>query len=181
MFAVKLLEKGYCDQGELAVLLVCPAAPLANKVRAGEFVVHVPTMTRLYTMGPVARAEARQIMSPFYAYQFPHFVDNRYIYPRDAEQNLAPVLSDTSDVAPGETMSPNHNGVVQVLFGHGGVRLLQSCVVPTYNDDMYRNARGVVAAGISRRDFVLGHSGATPAIEFNSDKPQAWPVPAASP
>jgi hypothetical protein len=59
-------------------------------------------------------------------------------------------------------MSRNHNGVAQVLFGHGGVRRLQSCVVPTFNDDMYRNVRGVVAAGYSRHDFVLGRSEAMP-------------------
>jgi hypothetical protein len=122
-------------------------------------------------MGPVARAEARQQMSPCYAYQFPHYIGNRYVYLKGEQQKLAPVLSDASGVATGDAMSPNHNGVVQVLFGHGGVRLLQSCLVPTYNDDLYRNARGEVAAGCSRRDFVLGRSEAMPGIEFTSHNP----------
>jgi prepilin-type processing-associated H-X9-DG protein len=171
MFAVKLLEGEYCQAGELTVLLVCPGAPLADKIRAGEFAVSVPTTVRLFQMGPVARAEARQQMSPCYAYQFPYRDGNRFVYPRGAQQRLAPVLSDTSGAAPGEVMSPNHNGVMQVLFGDGSVRLLQSCLVPTYNDDLYRNARGVVAAGCSPRDFVLGRSEAMPGIEFTSHRP----------
>jgi prepilin-type processing-associated H-X9-DG protein len=106
-------------------------------------------------------------MSPFYAYQFPYRERNQYVYLRGQHQNLAPVLSDTSDVAPGE-MSPNHRGVVQVLFGDGSVRLFQSCWVPAVKDDLYRNARGLVAAGCSRRDAVLARSEASPGIEFPS-------------
>jgi hypothetical protein len=171
MFAVKLLDKGYCNESELAEWLVCPAAPLAAKIRAREFAVRVPTTVRFIRMAAPAQAEARQHMSPFYAYQFPYRVGKHYIYPRGEQQKLAPVLSDTSDAAPGQVMSPNHNGVVQVLFGHGGVRRLQSCLVPTYNDDMYRNAQGIVAAGCNRRDFVLGRSEAIPGIEFASHTP----------
>jgi hypothetical protein len=48
---------------------------------------------------------------------------------------------------------------------------LQSSLVPTYNDDMYRNARGVVAAGCSQRDFVLGRSEAMPGVEFTVHTP----------
>jgi hypothetical protein len=171
MFAVKLLNQGYCDESELAILLVCPGAPVTERIRDGEFAVRVPTSTQLDQMEPWDQTEARQRMSPCYAYQFPYRVRNGYVHLRGEKQKLAPVLSDASDAATGEVMSRNHNGFAQVLFGHGGVRRLHSCVVPTYNDDMYRNVRGVVAAGYSPRDFVLGRSEAMPAIEFTSHTP----------
>jgi hypothetical protein len=171
MFAVKLLEKDYSDESELTILLICPGAPVTERIRADEFAVRVPTMAQLEQMEPWDQTEVRQQMSPCYAYQFPYLINNKFIHLKGVEQKLAPVLSDASDAATGDVMSPNHNGVVQVLFGHGGVRRLQSCVVPTYNDDMYRNARGVVAAGCSPRDFVLGRSEAVPAIEFTAHGP----------
>jgi hypothetical protein len=168
MFAVKLLEAGYADPQEFAMLLVCPGAPLADKVRSGEFAVRVPTGGELSQMTGAELATVRQQMSPFYAYQFPYRAGERYVYPLGRLQNLAPVLSDTSDVVPGESKSPNHHGVVQVLFGDERVKRLQSSRVPQFNDDLYRNARGIVAAGLSRLDFVLGRSEATPGMEFTS-------------
>jgi hypothetical protein len=162
MFAVKLMERGYSDEGDLTILLVCPGAPVTERIRAGEFAVRVPTSVQLDQMEPWDQTDARLRMSPCYAYQLPYRVRNKLVHLRGEDQKLAPVLSDASDVATGEVMSRNHNGVAQVLFGHGGVRRLQSCVVPTFNDDMYRNVRGVVAAGYSRHDFVLGRSEAMP-------------------
>jgi hypothetical protein len=170
MYAVKLLEKGYGEPQDFAVLLVCPGAPLAERVRTGEFTVQVPTPAELAALSPADKAAARHAMSPFYAYQFPYRVGSRYIYLRGQHQNLAPVLSDASDAEPGE-VSPNHRGVVQVLFGDGSVRLFQSCWVPAVKDDLYRNARGVVAAGCSRRDAVLARSEAIPGIESTSYRP----------
>jgi hypothetical protein len=166
MFVIKLAEKGYGTPDQLAVLLVCPGAPLADQFRAGESAVQIPTRAQLVAMSPSERAEARRNMSPFYAYQFPYRIGNQYFYRSDDRNSLSPVLSDTSDSEPGQLTSPNHRGVLQVLFRDGSVRLFQSCLVPAFDDDLYRNAQGVVAAGCSHRDAVLGRSEAMPGIEF---------------
>jgi hypothetical protein len=167
MFTVELLEKGLADAEHLATLLVCPAAPLADKVRAGEFSVRIPTMRQLAVMSPHELAEARQNMSPFYAYHFPYQQGNQYFYRPHNRQAFAPILCDTSDTVSGEMVSANHHGVVQVLFGDGSVQLFQSCRVPTFDDDLYRNARGMVAAGCDPLDAVLGRSEAVlPRINF---------------
>ena len=64
-------------------------------------------------------------------------------------------------------MSPNHNGVFQVLCGDGSVRVFVSRRVPGLgNDDLYRNERGLVAAGCSPSDTVLGPSEAKAATSF---------------
>jgi hypothetical protein len=167
MFAVELLDKGLAEADELAMLLVCPAAPLADKVRAGEFAVHVPTMRQLAVMPPRELAEARQKMSPFYAYHFPYQQGNRYFYRPHKLQASAPILCDTSEIVSNEMVSANHHGVVQVLFGDGSVRLFRSCRVPAFDDDLYRNERGMVAAGCGSQDAVLGRSEAVlPRIDF---------------
>jgi hypothetical protein len=169
MFAVELLEREMVLPEDLAILLVCPAAPLADKIRAGQFAVRVPTMRQLAVMPGRELAQARQVMSPFYAYHFPYQVGNRYLYRRHDRQSFAPILCDTSDAESNGMVSANHYGVVQVLFGNGSVQLLQSPRVPALNDDLYRNARGVVAAGCNSRDAVLGRSEAVlPRIHFVS-------------
>ena len=157
MFAVKLLEGEYCQEGELAVLLVCPGAPVADKIRAGEVCGershHNPTISN----GPRCAGRGAAANVAMLRLSVPVLRRQPFRPPaRRSSRRLAPVLSDTSSVATGEVMSPNHNGVMQVLFGDGSVRLLQSCLVPTYNDDLYRNARGVVAAGCSPRDSRPG-------------------------
>jgi prepilin-type processing-associated H-X9-DG protein len=173
MFAVQLVEKGFVDAQQLAVLLVCPAAPLADKVRAGEFAVQIPTMRQLAVMRRSELAQAQQRMSPFYAYHFPYQHGKRYVYRRDDRKSFTPILCDTSHSTPGEMTSPNHPRVVQVLFGDGHVRLFQSCLVPAIDDDLYRNARGAVAAGCGPSDAVLGRSEAVlPRIEFASQRRQ---------
>jgi hypothetical protein len=169
MFAMQLAEKGYLSAEQLAVLLVCPGGPLADKIRAGEFQVTIPTRAQLASMSPRELAEARRMMSPFYAYQFPFRRGNYYTYRQDDRQPLAPILCDASSGEPGEIMSPNHAGMVQVLCADGSVRQFQSCRVPAFDDDLYRNLNGVVAAGCSPYDAVLGRSEATPAgVEFVS-------------
>jgi prepilin-type processing-associated H-X9-DG protein len=126
-------------------------------------------MRQLAVMSPNELAEARHTMSPFYAYHFPYQIGNRYYYRQSDHQSFAPILCDTSDIMSDEMASANHRGVVQVLFGDGSVRPFQSRRVPKFDDDLYRNARGIVAAGCNSRDAVLGRSEAVlPRINFAS-------------
>jgi len=162
-FTVELVDKGYISAEELATLLVCPGAPLADAIRSGRFVLRIPTSEELQSMTPAQRFIARRNMSPFYAYRFPYRVGGQYYYIRHEGRPLSVILADTAGSEQEAFMSPNHGGaIVQVMSQDGSVRSLRSCRVPGYNDELFVNAMGVVAAGLGPYDIVLGSSGATP-------------------
>jgi hypothetical protein len=48
------------------------------------------------------------------------------------------------------------------LFAGGNVRFATTATVGVNGDDIYRNQRGVVAAGVHRADAVLGVAGDRP-------------------
>jgi hypothetical protein len=171
-FAVKLVDEQYIGAEELAVLLVCPGAPLADAIRSGQFVMRVPNSAALRSMSPAQRAAARRWMSPFYAYRFPYRVGDQYLDVRDQRLPLSPIFSDTSGAKQDGFMSPNHGGdIVQVTNQDGSLKSLRSSTVPGFNDDLFLNAIGLVAAGVGRQDTVLGRSEATPAFAFPRRSP----------
>ncbi len=162
-FAVELVEKGYIEADELANVLVCPGAPLADSIRAGRFVIRIPSSASLRRMSPTQLAAARRNMSPFYAYRFPYRVGQEYYYVRDERLPLSPIFSDTSGSPQDAFMSPNHGGqIVQVTNQDGSVRSLRSSTMPGMNDELFLNSLGLVAAGVGPQDVVLGRSEATP-------------------
>ena len=170
-FVVELVDKGYIRAEDLALLLVCPGAPLADAIRSGQLVMRIPTPASLRSMSPAQLAVARRNMSPFYAYRFPYRVGREYHYVRDQRLPLSPIFSDTSGTKQAGFMSPNHGGtIVQVTSQDGSVKLLRSCMVPGFNDDLYLNAVGLVAAGLGRQDTVLGRSEATPAVDASAPR-----------
>jgi hypothetical protein len=163
IFTVRLVEKGYIRPDDLALLLICPGAPLADEVRSGHFAIQIPTSAQLAGMADGELAKARMKMSPFMAYRFPYRVGANYFYIRDNRHSLSPLFSDTSGAEQDGLLSPNHGGsIVQVTYQDGSVKSLTSCTLPGLNDDFFRNALGLVAAGIGRQDSVLAPSGATP-------------------
>ena len=168
-FAVQLVEGGRISVDELAVLLFCPDGPLADRLRAGEIAVWIPSAVQLRRMLPAERAEAAKYMSPFFAYQFPYRKGDRYVYLRDERSPHALILSDAPDVD--DDMSPNHAGIIQALKGDGSVACYSSYRLPERNDNFFRNAEGMMAAGCERRDIVLGRSEAMPGIEFTAHRP----------
>jgi hypothetical protein len=164
-FAVELVEKGYIQGEDLAMLLVCPGAPLADAIRSGQFVIRIPSSAAMRSMSPPQLATAKRNMSPFYAYRFPYRIGQEYYYIRDQRLPRSPIFSDTSGSEQDGFMSPNHGGsIVQVTNQDGSVKPLYSCTMPEFNDDLFVNALGFVAAGVSRHDIVLGRSEATPAF-----------------
>jgi hypothetical protein len=166
-FAVELVDKEYIGAEDLAVLLVCPGAPLADAIRSGQFVMRVPSSAAMRSMSRSQLAVARRMMSPFYAYRFPYRVGDRYLDVRDQRLPLSPVFSDTSGAKQDGFMSPNHGGdVVQVTNQDGSLKSLRSNSVPGFDDNLFLNAIGLVAAGVSRQDTVLGRSEATPGFQF---------------
>jgi hypothetical protein len=166
-FAVELVEKGYVRSEDLALVLVCPGAPLADAIRSGQRVIRIPSSAAIRSMSPAQLAAARRNMSPFYAYRFPYRVGQEYHYIRDERRPLSPIFSDTSGTRQDGFMSPNHGGtVVQVTNQDGSVKSFRSSTVPGYNDDLFLNSIGLVAAGVGRHDTVLGRSEATPSFAF---------------
>jgi hypothetical protein len=183
IFTVRLVEKGYITADELALLLFCPGAPLADEVRSGHFAIQVPTAAQLAAMSDGELAQARAKMSPFIAYRFPYRVGPNYYYIRDDRQPFSPLFSDTSGAEQDGMMSPNHGGsIVQVTYQDGSLRSLRSCTLPGLNDDLFRNSLGLVAAGLGRQDSVLGRSEATPeavaasAGRYASGSAPFWPA-----
>jgi hypothetical protein len=165
IFAVRLVEKGDITPDDLALLLFCPGAPLADAVRSGHFSIKIPTADELAAMSAKELARARVRMSPFIAYRFPYRVGPDYHYIRDDRQAFSPLFSDTSGAEQDGLMSPNHGGsIVQVTYQDGSLRSLTSCTLPGLNDELFRNSLGLVAAGLGRQDSVLAPSGATPEI-----------------
>ncbi len=169
MFAFRLAEKGYIAREDLAVLLVCPGAPLADAIRSGQLVMRVPSSIELRSMSQRELAEARRNMSPFYAFRFPYRVGQEYHYIRDERLPLSPLFSDTSGAKQDGLMSPNHGGsIVQVTCQDGSVRSLTTCTVPGRDDKLFLNAMGLMEAGLGQHDAVLGRSDARPAMHVTS-------------
>jgi prepilin-type processing-associated H-X9-DG protein len=160
IYTVRLVELGYISPQDLALLLICPDAPLANELKTKQLRIVIPSQKALDRMSDDQLAKVRPWMSPTYAYGLGFRVGHQYYYIQNKQTNT-PVLCD----APSEdgSMSPNHGGkLVQALYTDGHVRRLTSCEIAGVDTDMFRNAIGEVAAGLWKHDAVLGRSEATP-------------------
>jgi hypothetical protein len=166
VFVLRLIASGHTLPGEMQTLLVCPGAPLADKVRSGKFKIALPNAAQIREMSPAELANVSAKASPFYAYALPYRANGKYYKIRTERQRMAPVFSDTSGDEQANSMSPNHGGrLVQVQWGDGSLRALSSITLPGLDDDMYHNVRGKVKAGLGRLDTVLGPSDAMPGDE----------------
>jgi prepilin-type processing-associated H-X9-DG protein len=171
VYVLRLVAGRYVTADEMRKLLVCPGAPLADKVRAGTFAIPLPSAIEIRAMSPKQLECAASKASPFYAYALPYRVDGKYCKIRNDHRQLSPVISDAASSDPTNPMSPNHGGrLVQVLWLDGGVRVLPSITLPGMDDDMYHNDRGKVAAGLGPLDTVLGGSDAIPGEDIADGK-----------
>ncbi len=163
IYTARLVAAGHVQPEELAILLVCPGAPLADKFRSGELVLRLPNAEEIRAMKPGQLVRVTAVSSPFYNYRFPYRIGREYRDIRDEHRTLSPVLADASGDDESHPMSPNHGGgLVQVQCLDGNLRMLTSVTLPGLNDDMYHNDLGKVEAGLGPLDTVLGRSNATP-------------------
>jgi hypothetical protein len=170
MFTARLILSGKIQAEDLAILLLCPGAPLADRFRSGELVLRLPNAEQIRKMSPGQLVRVTAVASPFYNYRFPYRVGKKYYDIRDEHRSLSPVLADASGDDENNPMSLNHCGrVVQVGCEDGSVHSLTSVTLPGLNDNMYRNDRGKAAAGLGPFDTVLGRSGASPADDLPVD------------
>lgn len=166
VYAARLVAEAYVSPEDLAPSLVCPAAPLAQEVRARRMVIWVPNAQAIRAMSPEQLVHVTAQISPFYAYRMPYQVDGQLRHVRDERSPHAPLLSDTAgDTA--NAMSQNHSGsILQVLCQDGHVRVLNTYILPEMNDDLFHNNMGRVGVGLGPRDAVLAPSDTVPRIEL---------------
>lgn len=166
VYAARLVEEAYVSPEDLTPLLVCPAAPLANEVRAKRMIIFIPNAQMIRNMSPERLAHVTAQLSPFYAYRLPYQVNGDFQYIRDERSPYSPVLSDTAgDI--GNSMSQNHGGsILQVLCQDGHVRVLNTYILPEMNDDLFHNNMGRVSVGLGPHDAVLAPSDTVPRIEL---------------
>lgn len=163
IYGVRLLENGFLDS---AKRLVCPSSPLAER---GKPLV-VPTSAELDAATGEKLAEYQRTMGGSYGYSL-GFVQNGVYFPTQFRRlRWNPILADAYDPHDGRPNSCNHGGCGQnVLFADGSVGYLTTVrVVDRVDDDvvddedMFRNVRRDIAAGLGRYDFVLGDSASSP-------------------
>jgi hypothetical protein len=163
IFAVKLVEENYISADDLAVLLVCPGAPLAHKIRLKEYQVRIPTLAELRAMSPAEYEEAKKHISPMFAYRFGYFVGPQYYYIRSEPGIHSALFADAPGSVEDGEIGPNHGGrVTQVMNTDGSLRVQTSCTAPGVDDNLFRNALGRMEAGLGRGDAVLGNGDASP-------------------
>lgn len=80
------------------------------------------------------------------------------------EYDLLPISADlpTASAAPVAGPLCGHPPIMNVLYVGGNVRPTTSPLIGPNGDDIYRNVRGEIAAGVNRLDVVLGRPGDRP-------------------
>jgi hypothetical protein len=163
IYGVRLLENGFLDSPKH---LICPSSPLA--ARNKPFVV--PTSATLAKATGEELREYQRTMGGSYGYALGFVQNGRYVPTQHRGVAWNPVLADALDPKDGQPNSCNHGGRGQnVLFENGAVGYFASChVVDKAGDesiddeDIFRNRRRDIAAGLGRFDFVLGDSASNP-------------------
>lgn len=160
VYATKLVENEIATPDFLRSIIICPAAPVANEVRAKRLIILIPDASTISRMSPEQLADITAKISPCYAYRLPYRINGRgnLHFIRDDRSPFSPIMSDTAGDA-NSSMSPNHGGsILQVLCQDGHVRVLNTCILPEMSDDLFHNNLGKVSVGLGPLDAVLAPS-----------------------
>jgi hypothetical protein len=177
MMLERLIEGGYVEPGELAVLVVCPASPVARDINSGELEFRVPSREEFRQMEPDDLLQATAQLSPSYGIRMPQKIGDDYVDQRvDTARHtrLDPIFGDMSG-DPANPMTSHHRGsVIQFVDRDGSVVSVLASAAPSTmltDADPYRNDLGMMAAGIGQSDVVIAASNALPGLESaGSDK-----------
>src|SRR5262249_35071494 len=90
MYTLRLIANGYVAADDLEKLLVCPGAPLADKIRAGTYAIVLPSQIEIRTMPPQQLERVSATASPFFAYALPYRVGGKYCRIRNDRGSMAP-------------------------------------------------------------------------------------------
>jgi prepilin-type processing-associated H-X9-DG protein len=123
-------------------------------------------LDQLKNMAPDEFKQVASTLVPCYAYSLGYMIENTYHPPAcDPNQpnSLLPLVADVVPMDMTFRNSLNHGGRGQnVLFQDGHVRFTVLRTVGLDGDDIYVNRDQKIAAGLGRRDTVLGPSNSYP-------------------
>jgi hypothetical protein len=172
-FAAQLIREGYVKPEDLAVILVCPAAPLADEIRHGRLKLPQPQQELLRSMSSAELKPVTANMSPFFGYRMPQKIGDDYVYaPINSPMHFGidPLCGDTLGDGLASTSSNHGGNIVQILCWDGSARTFAASALPQLRDDLFHNDLGMVAAGLGWHDAVLAPSNAEPGLLMPHDR-----------
>ncbi|MEX0939410.1 MAG: DUF1559 domain-containing protein [Pirellulales bacterium] len=154
VYSVELTDGGYWAHKDAPL---CPSSELARRNQR----VPVPTRELLEQAQGDKLREMQQTMGGSYGYNLGYVKGDRYHTPKNDGSPYLPVLADAPSQHLEGRKSANHGGCGQnVLYADGHVAFRKQCAHGDSGDNIFVNDRGLVAAGTSPLDVVLGESGA---------------------
>jgi hypothetical protein len=154
IYAVRLVTAGDLIEHER---FVCPASSLAGLAHA----FRAPTLQELRAATGQRLLEMQSRMGGSYGYTLGYVDNGRYRPTKYLGRERFAILADAFD--PSVNQSCNHGGCGQnALFENGRILYVTSCDADGTCDDIFRNDRGTIAAGLHVDDAVIASSAASP-------------------
>ncbi|MFV1964490.1 MAG: hypothetical protein ACC628_03645 [Pirellulaceae bacterium] len=156
VYAPTLFDEGYLDRPEVTI---CPSSSLAE--RADRY--WIPTLFQIDRASGRTLIALQESSGGSYGYNLGIVTDGRHAAPRNSGRTFFALMSDAPTLYLSYALSANHGGrSYNMLFEDGHVRHVSKRSTESYQDDPFRNRRGVVEAGIDENDAVIGPSRAPP-------------------
>ena len=145
--------------------IVCPESSLASRMNG----FRVPTYAELELTPPAQMVDLRSTMGGSYGYNLGYMRNGEYQPTKNLYRDNFAIMSDAPNSHVANLQSANHAGRGQnVLFENGSVQFLTTTKPLGSTDDIFINDDGLVAAGVTPNDSVLGSSSTAPIRFVNS-------------
>jgi hypothetical protein len=171
VYAARLVQEGYVEPEELAMYVVCPSSPAAERIRRGVFKIPVLSREQIRGLRPAELKVYTCLASPSYGYALPPRIGDGYLYLKSGPTGHSgrdPLFGDVSG-NPLDAMQAHHRGsVIHTITADGNLRSFKSNSPPVFEGDadIYHNDLRIVSAGLRPHDIVLGTSDAMAGLEF---------------
>jgi prepilin-type processing-associated H-X9-DG protein len=157
IYASILLEAGLLTDPDV---VVCPASPQATVEQA----VRIPTLEEVDETLVNPGLQLQDHAKGMYGYNLGVMVDGKHLPPRNQGRDFFALMSDEPDFFTSSQPNIDHAGRgLNVLFEDGHVSfcdMRQARLL--YQDDPFRNRRGIVEVGLDENDAVIGRSITSP-------------------
>jgi hypothetical protein len=160
VYAPQLMEAGLLTDSKQ---LLCPSSPLKSQ---GGPQFRVPKLDELIRARGRGLIVLQRQMGGSYGYNLGYVADGRYHATRNRGRTYFAILSDAPSFYSQQMTSRNHGGCGQnVLFESGTVKYLKfEAPSDLLGDDVFHSDRGLVEAGRSPDDAVIGGSATPPLL-----------------